>query len=449
MDELNFSGFGRGRGLWLSPPLQTVGGHRKGKVMTSTPYHAVMNQTDCDGAYATADIQTGDQPAFSVGQDAEQVSVRVLGDLVKQIGASIGENIVSCLKSIPTGDVSVAHSSIADLSKVNLTLSHHSYDPHPFRGDTTDKPSISEWEEAVKVYLKKRGVKLSDQAEEVLSKLQSRARDIVKVGLRSKPTLDLKSGPQPIFDILKQHFSESVTSFMPLADFYDTKPFPTESAVDYWIRLNKAVDTAAERLKRQGKTLDNPSGEVAVMFVTHCPDPQLLLAFSSRPLEEWTATDVQVRLDEHHQKKRLQQRQCAMRPTNSLPPARAEEALVSHVQTAVSPPAPALQPAVAGKPLTSEGRSLEHSACFSESLLHALGSLGLAIKPELGAHVLFVAVTIMTLCPTAEMNASASAAMLLDTEQSLVQPPLHLTHLLPKLVSLLSRKTSWPARGGD
>ncbi|KAK0131382.1 hypothetical protein N1851_033925 [Merluccius polli] len=211
---------------------------------------------------------------------------------------------------------------------------------------------------------------------------------------------------------------------MPLADFYDTKPFPTESAVDYWIRLNKAVDTAAERLKRQGKTLDNPSGEVAVMFVTHCPDPQLLLAFSSRPLEEWTATDVQVRLDEHHQKKRLQQRQCAMRPTNSLPPARAEEALVSHVQTAVSPPAPALQPAVAG-------------------------SLGLAIKPELGAHVLFVAVTIMTLCPTAEMNASASAAMLLDTEQSLVQPPLRLTHLLPKLVSLLSRKTSWPARGGD
>ncbi|CAL8318173.1 unnamed protein product [Merluccius merluccius] len=83
-----------------------------------------------------------------------------------------------------------------------------------------------------------------------------------------------------------------------------------------------------------------------------------------------------------------------------------------------------------------------------ESLLHAL-SLGLAIKPELGAHVLFVAVTIMTLCPTAEMNASASAAMLLDTEQSLVQPPLRLTHLLPKLVSLLSRKTSWPAQGGD
>lgn len=42
---------------------------------------------------------------------------------------------------------------------------------------------------------------------------------------------------------------------MPLADFYDTKPSVTETAGDYWIRLNKAIDTAVEGLKRQGKTL--------------------------------------------------------------------------------------------------------------------------------------------------------------------------------------------------
>ena len=135
--------------------------------------------------------------------------------------------------------------------------------------------------------------------DEVLGKLRGRARDVVTIGL-SQPSIDLKSGPQPVFDILKQHFGDYVTSFMPLADFYDTKPRPTETAVDYWIRLNKAMDTAVDGLKRQGKTLDNPPREVTVMFITHCPDTELSLVFGSQPLEEWTATDVQMRLDEHH-----------------------------------------------------------------------------------------------------------------------------------------------------
>lgn len=63
------------------------------------------------------------------------------------------------------------------------------------------------------MYLNDKGIELCDQAEEVLSKLQRRARDVVKVGLHSNPTLTLQSGPQPIFDILNQHFSHSVTSF--------------------------------------------------------------------------------------------------------------------------------------------------------------------------------------------------------------------------------------------
>lgn len=140
------------------------------------------------------------------------------------------------------------------------------------------------------MYLNKRDVKLFDQAEEVLSKLLGRACDIVKVGLHIKPSLDLCLGPQPIFDILKQHFSNSVTLFMPLTDFYDTKPLSTEIAVDDWIHLNTAIDTTAEGLKRQGKTQDNPSRAVTAMFITHCPDPELSLVFSCRPLEEWTTT---------------------------------------------------------------------------------------------------------------------------------------------------------------
>lgn len=71
-----------------------------------------------------------------------------------------------------------------------------------------------------------------------------------------------------------------MTSFMPLADFYfSLKPQPTETAVDYWIRLNKFIDIAEDGLKRQGKTLDSPSCEVTVMFY-HSPDTELSLVFS-------------------------------------------------------------------------------------------------------------------------------------------------------------------------
>lgn len=102
--------------------------------MTSTPHHAKLNQTNCNDTYTSADVRSGDPSVFSVGQEVEHVSVNVLSDLVKQVGISIGENIVSCLKCIPASDASVARSTIADLSKVSLTVSHHSYEPHPFRG---------------------------------------------------------------------------------------------------------------------------------------------------------------------------------------------------------------------------------------------------------------------------------------------------------------------------
>ena len=363
MDELNLSALGRGQTFMFSPSLQK-GGFR-GRPLTSTPQQAKVNGAEGGDVSSSADQLAGPS-AFSGGRDVDHVPVHVLTDLVKQIGTSIGENIASCLRSAPTGDVTLAPSTIADLSKMSLTVSQHSGEPHPFRGDKTDKLSVSEWEDCVKVYLTKRDVQLCDQAEEVMGRLQGRARDVVRVGVRSKPSLVLRLGPQPIFDILKQHFSESVTSFMPLADFYDTKPLENESAVDYWIRLNKALDTATDGLKRQGKTIDDSSREVTVMFITHCPDRELSLVFSCRPLEEWTAMDVQVRLDEHHHKKRLQQRHSAARPTDHLQYSQAVDAVHSHVQTAVTP---AAQPAMTGGPVSGESHVLGHIVTLLERLL--------------------------------------------------------------------------------
>lgn len=124
------------------------------------------------------------------------------------------------------------------------------------------------------------------------------------------------------------------------------------------------------------------------MFITHCPDTELSLAFSCKPLEEWTATDVQVRLDEHHRKRRLQQHLSSnlagdlqttratgilhshaqsTSPAGIPQSALAAKVLPSHVQSAESPPA--LQTNAASRMIQTEGQSLEHVISLLEWLL--------------------------------------------------------------------------------
>ncbi|KAL1277007.1 hypothetical protein QQF64_023680 [Cirrhinus molitorella] len=196
---------------------------------------------------------------------------------------------------------------MSELSKVGLIVKQDVNEPY-FRGDAEEKISVDEWVDTVKVYLKKHEVPLKDQADEVLTKLKGRAHDVVRVGLKSNPLINLSKGPKPVFDLLKQHCSDTVYSCMPLADFYATMPLLNEKPFDYWIRLHNAIDIAGEGLKRQGKTLDDPFREVTVMFIRNCPDPELSLIFKYKPLEEWTAADVQVRLDEYQRENKLQQR---------------------------------------------------------------------------------------------------------------------------------------------
>lgn len=102
------------------------------------------------------------------------------------------------------------------------------------------------------------------------------------------------------------------------------------------------------------------------MFITHCPDTELSLVFSCKPLEEWTATDVQVRLDEHHWKRRLQQRQTS-HPARNLQSNQAANVLQCHARSAGAAPAP--QPVTAGRTSQSEGQSLDHVITFLEWLL--------------------------------------------------------------------------------
>ena len=136
------------------------------------------------------------------------------------------------------------------------------------------------------LYLMRKNVRLNECSDEILSRLMGRAKDVVKIALRSDPTLNHIRRPELIYDILKQHFSEVSYSSVPLADFYGTVPKRNECPIDYWVRLNKAADAADECLRRrQGRRMENLSGEVALMFIRNCPDPNLACVFKSRAAE--------------------------------------------------------------------------------------------------------------------------------------------------------------------
>lgn len=92
------------------------------------------------------------------------------------------------------------------------------------------------WIELTKSQLNKQKCPVSDQADEILSRLMGKARDIVKIVLRSDFSPDVVHNPDIIYSILLKYFRDA-SSCLPLADFYSTCPEPKENPVDYWIRL--------------------------------------------------------------------------------------------------------------------------------------------------------------------------------------------------------------------
>lgn len=115
------------------------------------------------------------------------------------------------------------------------------------------------------------------QAEEIFIHLRGRAKDVVKFGMRNSG-IDVTLNPDAIYALLRKHFATVPCSPLPLADFYTTLPMSNEDVYNYWLRLNQAVDVAADLLKEQGKDLHCPSLEVTCMFIKNCPSKELMEA---------------------------------------------------------------------------------------------------------------------------------------------------------------------------
>lgn len=288
--------FGRGRGLLSFTPVPAVGRGR-GTFLFSPDASTPLPGYDGLAQAGGNSVVGHDVPPHAKGN--EGVNDKLLTDIGSQIGLSIGESIAACIESRLSNAHSVVGASVNDPSLLNVIVRQDVKEPVSFKGDGNDTCSVQEWEVMMLSYMKKKGIPVSEQADEVLSKLVGRAREVVKVGIRSKPVLTLTDGPEPIFEILKQHFSDTLTSSLPLADFYATKPHSGEQPLDYWLRLNRALEVTEDSLKRQNKTFDYLSRDLAAMFIQNCPDTELSLLFKCRPLQQWTVADIHEKLVEH------------------------------------------------------------------------------------------------------------------------------------------------------
>lgn len=296
----DFPSFGRGRGAVGFTPLHSFGRGRSRLLTapvssTPKPVLAELNENPIDGN--CDNLQ-------NAGSETSPTKEDLYAEIATQIGFSIGESIASCLESrlgsgVGNSVVGSANNVLSEPSLLNVIVKSDVKEPVCFRGDGCDTCSVQEWEEMMMTFFKRRGVPVAEQADDVLSKLLGRAREIVKVGIRSKPSVCLERGPEPIFEILKQHFSDTACSSMPLADFYATLPNSGETPFDYWLRLNRAMEVTEDCLKRQNKSFAYLTKELTAMFIRHCPDSELSLIFKCKPLQQWTVADVHEKLLEH------------------------------------------------------------------------------------------------------------------------------------------------------
>lgn len=179
-------------------------------------------------------------------------------------------------------------------------------EPPTFRGDHTDKCTVYEWIDLMTAYLRKRQVETEQCYGEIMERLAGKAKEIVKVSVRNSP-YNLEHNPDAMFNVLKQHFGEAISSSTPLFDFYATLPSTGESAFDYWLQLNETMEHVVDCLHRRGRSVDEPGLEVSMQFIRHCPDEHLATFFRSKPLEKRSVMEVQDMLESRQRELRIPQ----------------------------------------------------------------------------------------------------------------------------------------------
>jgi len=92
----------------------------------------------------------------------------------------------------------------------------------------SDKYTVHQWIDVVELYLQKSSCPEAEKADTVVSHLLGRAKNIIKVGLKSTASSSPAS-VEKIYDMLRHYFSDHPVSLLPLTDFYATQPKAKET----------------------------------------------------------------------------------------------------------------------------------------------------------------------------------------------------------------------------
>lgn len=174
--------------------------------------------------YPTMRPSLGDGPFVSTPRaDNTEHALQQLTDMMGRLGTQIGDLIMARLaeNGVINANCNSQNSRHVGSDFVRqdtpqVTV-HVKADREPvmFKGDGSDKYSVCDWIELTKSQLNEQKCPVSDQADEILSRLMGKARDIVKIGLRSDVSLDVVRNPEMIYSILLKYFSDASSCFVP------------------------------------------------------------------------------------------------------------------------------------------------------------------------------------------------------------------------------------------
>lgn len=297
---------GRGRGLIGSPiPFPDIGSGI-GRGLGRAAPNGLANSTHMP------QTQFGSPPVLqapcSSTPNATHDILSQMGDIVHQIGQQLADSLLTHLRTSPAAVTTsgVDHDSrassqnpVSNASQLHVVSQRKVKDPPAFRGDSSDTVTLEEWIELMRTFIRKGGLPIEEQGEEILIHLRGKAKDVVRVAIKSSG-VDISRSPDSIYSLLRKHFTCKQFSHLPLQDFYTTLPEPQEGPYDYWLRLNHAADVTTECLKEQGKPHDSMSVEVTRMFIRNCPSSDLAVTFRSKTIDKWSAAEVQEVLSEYH-----------------------------------------------------------------------------------------------------------------------------------------------------
>lgn len=155
------------------------------------------------------------QPACSTPSDSNNNVTQQLIDLIGELGSQIGKSIAGRLlvsqnvvNTTPTTTIRLDQPSTLATCKLSFIVRTDIKEPPMFKGDESDKYRVKEWIDVMELYLQKISCPEAEKASTILSYLLGRAKNIIKVGLKSTGSVSTEK----INDMLRHYFTDHLVS---------------------------------------------------------------------------------------------------------------------------------------------------------------------------------------------------------------------------------------------